>query len=155
MKVFSGTLFRIHCECHLKIQKLIDTPRGDTTDFCVTFHFSYKHNMQQLSLKFNDRPMKPVDSAVWWTEYVLRHDDHSDLKPLGMRHNWCVRRSLDVWTFVAVAVFILMSIIAYLLKNLLASLRQRKFMPDKIKNHVFHIVHKFTAFNYSILSGNS
>ena len=56
--------------------------------------------MLKVSVKFKDRPLKPVDTAIWWTEYVLRHDDHSDLKPLGMSQSWFVRRCLDVWAFV-------------------------------------------------------
>ncbi|KAH8383542.1 hypothetical protein KR009_009258, partial [Drosophila setifemur] len=33
----------------------------------------YKRNAREMSLRFRDRPISPLDTAVWWTEYVLRH----------------------------------------------------------------------------------
>ncbi|KAH8277055.1 hypothetical protein KR026_004440, partial [Drosophila bipectinata] len=34
---------------------------------------SYKQRALDLSGRFHDQPMSPIDTAVWWTEYVLRH----------------------------------------------------------------------------------
>ncbi|XP_068156327.1 UDP-glycosyltransferase UGT5-like [Drosophila tropicalis] len=34
---------------------------------------SYARNAKEISTRFRDQPMNPVDTAVWWTEYVLRH----------------------------------------------------------------------------------
>ncbi|KRF99987.1 uncharacterized protein Dwil_GK27520 [Drosophila willistoni] len=34
---------------------------------------SYAKNAKLLSTRFRDQPMNAVDTAVWWTEYVLRH----------------------------------------------------------------------------------
>ncbi|CAG7727564.1 unnamed protein product [Allacma fusca] len=34
---------------------------------------SYKKNMEEASRLFLDRPQKPLDAAVWWTEFILRH----------------------------------------------------------------------------------
>ena len=69
--------------------------------------------MVKLSIKFRDRLMKPVDTAVWWTEYILNHEDHSDLKPLGMDQTWFVRRCLDVWAFVAAVALLTALVISY------------------------------------------
>ncbi|XP_023172058.2 UDP-glucuronosyltransferase 2B33 isoform X2 [Drosophila hydei] len=33
----------------------------------------YKQNAQQISTRLRDLPMSPLENAVWWTEYVLRH----------------------------------------------------------------------------------
>ena len=84
-------------------------------------------------MKFKDRPMKPVESALWWTEYVLRYDDHTDLKPLGMHQNWFVRRSLDVWAFVGLVTLIIVIIIVYLMMKLLNYLCRSKTVPRKLK----------------------
>ncbi|CAG7836479.1 unnamed protein product [Allacma fusca] len=34
----------------------------------------YIESAKAVSKRFRDRPMTAVDTAVWWTEYVLRHD---------------------------------------------------------------------------------
>ncbi|XP_046865337.1 UDP-glycosyltransferase UGT5 [Drosophila willistoni] len=34
---------------------------------------SYATNIRRMSTQFRDQPMKPLETAVWWIEYVLRH----------------------------------------------------------------------------------
>jgi len=33
----------------------------------------YRENAQRLSLIFRDQPLTPLEQAVYWTEYVIRH----------------------------------------------------------------------------------
>lgn len=33
----------------------------------------YTHNAKKMSRRLRDQPKSPLDTAVWWTEYVLRH----------------------------------------------------------------------------------
>jgi UDP:flavonoid glycosyltransferase YjiC (YdhE family) len=40
----------------------------------------YKENALNRSKLFKDRPHKPLDTAVWWCEYLLRNPDSSHLK---------------------------------------------------------------------------
>lgn len=55
--------------------------------------------MENLRNVLRDQPMEPLDKAVWWTEYVLRHKDTSHLRPSGFEQWWWQRRLLDVWGF--------------------------------------------------------
>jgi len=55
--------------------------------------------MRRLSILFKDRQTSPLDTAIWWVEYVLRHRDTSHLRSKGMDQTWYQRRLLDVWTF--------------------------------------------------------
>jgi glucuronosyltransferase len=57
---------------------------------------SYKQNMLRASKLFLDRPQKPQDLAVWWTEYILRHGSVDEMKPLGIHQTWYQRRLIDV-----------------------------------------------------------
>uniref|UniRef100_A0A6M2DU74 Putative udp-glucoronosyl and udp-glucosyl transferase n=1 Tax=Xenopsylla cheopis TaxID=163159 RepID=A0A6M2DU74_XENCH len=41
---------------------------------------SYQEKMKQRSLRFRDRPRHPLQEAVWWCEYVLRHKGAPHLK---------------------------------------------------------------------------
>ncbi|CAG7831244.1 unnamed protein product [Allacma fusca] len=56
----------------------------------------YGRNVKELSKRSKDRPMTPVETAVWWTEYVLRHDTNH-LKSPGIQQEWWQRRLLDFW----------------------------------------------------------
>ncbi|XP_041655116.1 UDP-glucuronosyltransferase 2B33-like isoform X2 [Cheilinus undulatus] len=40
----------------------------------------YKQNMLKLSQLHRDKPIKPLDSAVYWTEYVMRHKGAAHLR---------------------------------------------------------------------------
>ncbi len=62
--------------------------------------------MTKFQKLFRDRPMSPLDTAVWWTEYLLRTEDTVHLRPAGHSQNWFVRRQVDVWAFVSITVFV-------------------------------------------------
>ena len=47
-----------------------------------------------------DRPLKPVDSALYWIEYVIRHQGAPHLRYPGADLNWFQRNLLDVVAFV-------------------------------------------------------
>ncbi|XP_044314895.1 uncharacterized protein LOC108051561 [Drosophila rhopaloa] len=40
----------------------------------------YDMNARKMSHTFRDRPMSPLDTAVWWTEYVLRNKDATHMR---------------------------------------------------------------------------
>lgn len=72
--------------------------------------------MQRLSTIFRDRPMKPADTALYWTEYVLRHKgDLSHLRPASYNLAWYERRQLDVWAVFISAAFLLLVTFIYML----------------------------------------
>jgi glucuronosyltransferase len=58
---------------------------------------SYKKNMEEASKLFKDRQENPVDTAVWWTHFILRNGPVEALRPLGIKQSWFQRRLLDVW----------------------------------------------------------
>ncbi|KAL2079050.1 hypothetical protein ACEWY4_024794 [Coilia grayii] len=60
---------------------------------------SYKEAMQRLSHLHRDLPMHPLDSAIFWIEYVLRNKGAGHLRPEGHRLPWYVYHSVDVGLF--------------------------------------------------------
>ena len=48
-----------------------------------------------------DVPQSPVKTALWWTEFMLRHtpEELNLLKPLSQKLYWFQRKELDVWAF--------------------------------------------------------
>ncbi|XP_056321188.1 UDP-glucuronosyltransferase 1A5-like isoform X1 [Danio aesculapii] len=60
---------------------------------------SYKENMMKLSAVHRDRPIEPLDLAVFWTEFVMRHKGAEHLRPAAHDLNWIQYHSLDVIGF--------------------------------------------------------
>ncbi|XP_029992195.1 UDP-glucuronosyltransferase 2C1-like isoform X2 [Sphaeramia orbicularis] len=57
---------------------------------------SYRENMQRLSRLHRDQPIKPLDQAVFWIEYVIRHKGAAHLKAQSYKMSWFVYYSIDV-----------------------------------------------------------
>ncbi|XP_058402405.1 UDP-glucuronosyltransferase 2B31-like isoform X3 [Diceros bicornis minor] len=72
---------------------------------------SYKENAMKLSRIQHDQPMKPLDRAVFWIEFVMRHKGAKHLRPASHDLTWFQYNSLDVLGFllacVATAIFVI------------------------------------------------
>lgn len=60
---------------------------------------SYKENMRIRSQLYRDQPMKPLDRAVWWTEFVIRNPNANHLRSPVLDMNFFTSHSLDVLAF--------------------------------------------------------
>ncbi|XP_043930980.1 UDP-glucuronosyltransferase 1A1-like isoform X2 [Protopterus annectens] len=61
----------------------------------------YKERMTELSAIHKDRPIEPLDLAVHWIEFVMRHKGADHLRPAAHDLNWIQYHSLDVIAFLA------------------------------------------------------
>ncbi|XP_067275770.1 UDP-glucuronosyltransferase 2A2-like [Pseudorasbora parva] len=68
---------------HAAIQELINEP-------------SYRLNMQRLSHLHRDKPVKPLDSALFWIEFVMRHKGAAHLRTESYKLPWYSYYSVDV-----------------------------------------------------------
>ncbi|XP_066542407.1 UDP-glucuronosyltransferase 1A1-like [Hoplias malabaricus] len=75
---------------------------------------SYKERMSKLSAIHKDRPVDPLDLAVFWTEFVMRHKGADHLRPAAHDLNWVQYHCLDV---VAFLLFILITVIFLTFKS--------------------------------------
>lgn len=72
--------------------------------------------MTKLSKAFRDRPSAPTETAIWWIEYILRHDNSNEyLVPHSIHQSWWKRRQIDVWLTLGAA----LSMVSYLLLKIL------------------------------------
>jgi len=76
---------------------------------------SFKKQAEKVAKLFTDRPERPVDTAVWYTEFLLRHEDLSSLRPLNIHQSWWVKRQLDVWLILLLVTITASSILLSLL----------------------------------------
>ena len=76
----------------------------------LRFSLRYKENAMKLSRIHHDQPIKPLDRAVFWIEYVMRHKGAKHLRPASHDLTWFQYHSLDVIGFllacVATAIFV-------------------------------------------------
>ncbi|XP_026364784.1 UDP-glucuronosyltransferase 2C1-like isoform X3 [Ursus arctos] len=64
----------------------------------------YKENAMTLSRIHHDQPMKPLDRAVFWIEFVMRHKGAKHLRPASHDLTWFQYHSLDVIGFLLACV---------------------------------------------------
>uniref|UniRef100_A0A1L8E1A2 UDP-glucuronosyltransferase n=1 Tax=Nyssomyia neivai TaxID=330878 RepID=A0A1L8E1A2_9DIPT len=85
----------------------------------------YRQKAKERSKIFQDQKENPLERAVWWTEFVLRHPNMTFMRSDSLDLNIPIRHSWDVLAFIflliAVVVLIIFKIICYLIKNLCRS----------------------------------
>uniref|UniRef100_A0A8C1XQJ8 UDP-glucuronosyltransferase n=1 Tax=Cyprinus carpio TaxID=7962 RepID=A0A8C1XQJ8_CYPCA len=60
---------------------------------------SYKESIMRLSRIHHDQPMKPLDRAVYWIEFVMRHKGAKHLRVQAHDLSWYQYHCLDVVAF--------------------------------------------------------
>uniref|UniRef100_A0A3B3HLQ9 UDP-glucuronosyltransferase n=1 Tax=Oryzias latipes TaxID=8090 RepID=A0A3B3HLQ9_ORYLA len=60
---------------------------------------SYRMNMQRLSRLHRDQPVKPMDKALFWIEFVMRHKGAAHLVTESNKMPWYSYYSVDVVAF--------------------------------------------------------
>uniref|UniRef100_A0A8D1FZC7 UDP-glucuronosyltransferase n=2 Tax=Sus scrofa TaxID=9823 RepID=A0A8D1FZC7_PIG len=65
---------------------------------------SYKENAMRLSRIHHDQPVKPLDRAIFWIEFVMRHKGAKHLRPAAHDLTWYQYHSLDVIGFLLACV---------------------------------------------------
>ncbi|CAG7722579.1 unnamed protein product, partial [Allacma fusca] len=87
----------------------------------------YSTNMKSMSALFRDRPMNPIETGVYWTEFVLRHNSTKSLKPI-QNLTFFQRRLFDVTLiFIFVVSFLLALLFAILFRFFKTTLQTKAF----------------------------
>ncbi|XP_043576720.1 UDP glucuronosyltransferase 2 family, polypeptide A5 isoform X5 [Chiloscyllium plagiosum] len=74
---------------------------------------SYKENALKLSRIQHDQPMTPLERAVFWIEFVMRHGGAQHLRPAAHSLSWYQYHCLDVIAFL----FICLAAIVFAVKK--------------------------------------
>ncbi|XP_068085753.1 UDP-glucosyltransferase 2-like [Anabrus simplex] len=67
---------------------------------------SYAKNMRDLSARFRDQPESPMERAVYWCEYVLRHKGAHHLRSAAVDLTWYQYLLLDVIALLTAAILL-------------------------------------------------
>jgi glucuronosyltransferase len=121
---------------HRNIQKLINIDVATKVDFKTLTVESFKreiekivgdpkffNNAQKISKLFKDKPMKPLETAIWWTEYVLRNPNMENMKSPTLKLGAFASQSFDV----LLALLIILHVAVYL------GIKSVKFLAKSVK----------------------
>ncbi|XP_066142481.1 UDP-glucosyltransferase 2-like [Euwallacea fornicatus] len=75
----------------------------------------YTENAKTISRIYHDRPMKPLETAVYWIEYIIRNKGADHLKVASIKLPWYKLYMVDVLLFVSVTVIVAIYAIAYVI----------------------------------------
>ncbi|XP_015426915.1 PREDICTED: UDP-glucuronosyltransferase 2B31-like isoform X2 [Myotis davidii] len=91
---------------------------------------SYKENAMKLSRIHHDQPVKPLDQAVFWIEFVMRHKGAKHLRPAAHDLTWFQYHSLDVIGFllacVATATFVITKCVLFCCQKFFKTGKKKK-----------------------------
>ncbi|XP_069681643.1 UDP-glycosyltransferase UGT5-like isoform X1 [Periplaneta americana] len=90
----------------------------------VLGNYSYRDNMRNLSVLFKDQPETPLERAVFWTEYVLRHGG-APLRSASVDMPWHQYLLLDVVVVLLAGVGIVLLLAWLLIRTLCRALGSR------------------------------
>nr|QPA18368.1 UDP-gluconosyltransferase [Trialeurodes vaporariorum] len=91
---------------------------------------TFRENVKELSRRTKDRPETAMDTAVFWTEYVLRHKGASHLKPYSVYLPYYQYLLLDVISVSFITVFIISYVTYKLIRNLCIVLHSRSTLTQ-------------------------
>lgn len=95
---------------------------------------SYQEKASELSQIFHDRPIKPLDEALFWLEYVMRHKGAKHLRVAGVQLTWYQYMLFDVIGFV-VGGFASVLIVAVVLCKKMFTGNKKPAKTKKSKKH--------------------
>ncbi|XP_061155068.1 UDP-glucuronosyltransferase 1-2-like [Syngnathus typhle] len=98
-------LVRLEQRGAAKILELGDLSQGFEASLKeVLSHDSYRRNIRKLSELHRDQPMRPMDRAVFWVEYVMRHEGAPHLRTQAYEMPWYAYYGVDVALLLAAIV---------------------------------------------------
>uniref|UniRef100_A0AAY4CWK5 UDP-glucuronosyltransferase n=1 Tax=Denticeps clupeoides TaxID=299321 RepID=A0AAY4CWK5_9TELE len=95
----------------------------------VLYEPTYRENMQRLSRIHRDQPMKPLDQAMFWIEYVMRHRGAPHLRTQSFRMSWLAYHSVDIIATLLASLLLMAIIIIFAIRFVCC----KAFVKNKVK----------------------
>ncbi|XP_072946254.1 UDP-glucosyltransferase 2-like [Epargyreus clarus] len=77
-----------------------------TAILTVTENSSYKKNIRRLRSIITDQPQSPLERAILWIEYVLRHGGAKHLRAPAANMSWTEYYELDLIIIIIISLFV-------------------------------------------------
>lgn len=103
------------------------------TQFC----FRYAKKAKTISGRYRDQPLTPMETGVYWVEYVIRHKGAPHLRSAGQDLTWISYHNLDVYAFLLVIMYTLFWVTKFILLSILRKIFKKiSSLSDKKKKNV-------------------
>ena len=101
-----------------------------------TFYYTRnKSKLAEMSTVMRDEPQQPLDRAVYWIEYIIRHKGAQHLQTASRKLNFLQRDHADVHFIIFLPFSVMLYLIAKSLFKLITNLGHRaNFKRNKKKN---------------------
>jgi glucuronosyltransferase len=86
----------------------------------------YRENMRRLSRLHHDRPIEPLDSAIFWLEFVMRHKGAAHLRTESYKMPWYVYHNVDVLALLLGSALLVLVLLVFSCMCLVRGLRKRR-----------------------------
>ncbi|GLV36006.1 UDP-glycosyltransferase family 35 member B1 [Carabus blaptoides fortunei] len=93
----------------------------------------YKLQARRRSSLIRDLPQRPLDTAMFWVEYVLRHRNISHLKSPAIYLEWYQINMLDIYATLAAGVILVSALSCLVVKKLCCSKKTEKKDQQDLK----------------------
>lgn len=77
--------------------------------------FSYRHNIEKLDVLIRDSPQTPLERAVWWSEYVLRHGEAKHYRSPAANISWAEYLELELMLLILSIAFVALALVLLVL----------------------------------------
>lgn len=95
--------------------------------FLKVVSFRYKEKISELKKIVYDTPMPPVETAVWWIEYAIRHKGAPHYKYRGVEVPFWEYYFLDIFLLF----LIILAVLVILVRNFFCKILKMKNMKEK------------------------
>lgn len=95
----------------------------------VLYDPTYREKMKVLSNLHRDQPMKPLDRAMFWIEFVMRHKGAAHLRTESYKMSMIQYHSIDVVAFLTAVILLIFTVFV----SAVMFLWRRVFSRSKVK----------------------
>lgn len=83
----------------------------------VLYNPKYQKNTNEIASRLHDQPQPPMEKAIFWVEYVLRHDGAYYMQTSAQYLNFIEYHNLDVYATFAAAIFLSIFLPIYVIRK--------------------------------------
>lgn len=98
----------------------------------------YNENVRVIARRLSDQPQTPMEKAIFWIEYVIRHNGAHYMQTSAQHLSFIEVNNLDVYAAFAIITFLVIFIPVFIIRRIAKFLRSfgksSKTNPTRKKN---------------------